>query len=120
MADWHVSDSEPDGEDGPTGAPSVLGVRIDRAKVLELLGTVERRRTIELDCLCRVSRKEHKQRVERNGTGWKRRRVASPGGVRSAEEVSETASVRSTHTASTATECRDTRRCVTSGGHGAL
>lgn len=107
MADWHVSDSDSDEED--KSLPEFAVVRIDRAKVLELLEAVETRKTLELECLCRVARKEH---PKTNGRSC-RKQVASPIDRRSFEEVSETASVRSTHTAaSTATtdHCRDMRK----------
>ena len=105
MADWHVSDSDSDEED--KSIPEFSIVRIDRAKVLELLEAVEKRKTLELECLCRVARKEH---PKANGRSC-RKRVASPVDRRSGEEVSETASVRSTHTAaSTSMECRDMRK----------
>lgn len=112
MADWHVSDTDSDEEDGhPSGASNFLGMKIDREKVLELLQAVETRKTLELDCLCRVNRKEHRHRPKKGDKGKRRKRAASPGDIRSGEEVSEsTSEVRSTHTASTATECRDMRR----------
>ena len=106
MADWHVSDSESDEED--KSKPGFATVRIDRAKVLKLLEAVETKKTLELECLCRVARKEHHPKT--NGRPH-RKRAVSPIDHRSGEEVSETASVRSTHTAaSTATECRDMRK----------
>ena len=115
MADWQVSDTDSDEEDEtPSGTSNLFGVKLDQGKVLELLQAVEKRRTLELDCLCQVNRKEHRRRPRKDEKGKKRRRAASPGDRRSGEEVSETASeLRSTHTTSTATECRDTRRCVT-------
>ena len=113
MADWHVSDSDSGDEyESSLDSSTILTVRIDRDKVLELLKAVEVKKTLELECLSRVVRKEHHKRNGRLHTQPATSPASQPAvDQHNGEEVSESPSLKSAHTASTGgTECRDSRK----------
>lgn len=104
MAEWHVSGSESEGEGMDSSGIELGRLRIPPSRVAEMLQTIEKRKTLELECLAGSSRlsrerrrrhKKHKRRTDSSGT-----EVNS----KSQEEVSETASeLRST----TSTDTRE-------------
>lgn len=103
MAEWNISGSESEGDGAEESTLGFRGFEIPPSRIVELLQSVERRKTLKLDCLNDARRKE-RRRVKRR----KRNKVHSPGTVKNLEEVSETASeVRST---TSTTDCRDARR----------
>ena len=105
MAEWKVSGSESEGDGAKESTLDFGGFQIPPPRIVELLQSVERHKTLKLDCLNDTRRKERRRAKRR-----RRNKVHSPGTVRSLEEVSETASeVRST---TSTTDCRDARRCV--------
>lgn len=103
MTEWYVSGSESEPEEAQEGAVELGGLKMPPSRFLELLQIIEKRKSLELDCLSEIRRKERRRKKRH-----KRSKVHSPGHAKSHEEVSETASeVRST---TSTTECRDTRR----------
>ena len=103
MAEWKVSGSESEGDGAKESTLDFGGFQIPPPRIVKLLQSVERHKTLKLDCLNDTRRKERRRAKRR-----RRNKVHSPGTVRSLEEVSETASeVRST---TSTTDCRDARR----------
>ena len=112
MAEWHVSESESEGDGVGDGGIELGSLRIPPHRVAELLKTIESRNTLNLECLAgaaaesaseerrRERRRRHKKRKKKSDTS------GEAGDSRTQEEVSETASeMRSTP--STDTTARD-------------
>ena len=108
MAEWHVSESESEGDGVGDGGVELGSLRIPPHRVAELLKTIESRKTLDFECLAgaaaegrrRERRRRHKRRKKKSDTS------GEAGDSRTQEEVSETASeLRST--ASTDTTARD-------------
>lgn len=104
MAEWHVSATESEGEEVGDVGVEVGKLRIPALRVAELLQTIEKRKTLDLDCLAgnsqavRERRRKHKKYKKRKDTS------AAATNSKSQEEVSETASeLRST----TSTDTRE-------------
>lgn len=84
MDDWHVSGSESDSCVMDDDALHIGGIKMRPEKLRDMLQMVEKRKTLELDAITDIRRKERKKRRNRkNG-----QKIHSPG----KEEVSETAS----------------------------
>ena len=84
MDDWHVSGSESDTGTADEGAMDIGGIKINPEKLRDMLQMVEKRKTLGLDAIASIRRKEHKKRRNKKD----RQKIQSPG----KEEVSETAS----------------------------
>ena len=119
MAEWHVSESESEGEGVCDGSVELGSLRIPPHRLAELLQTIETRKTLDLECLAGGgvgpgSAEEGRRRRERRRKHKRRKKKSEEEGGRDSraqEEVSETASeLRST--ASTDTTPRDGKWCV--------
>lgn len=83
MDDWRVSESESDSGLADEDAVDLGGIKMSSEKIWDMLKMVEKRKTLELDAVTGIRRKERKKRRNKEG-----QRAHSPG----KEEVSETAS----------------------------
>lgn len=104
MEDWHVSGSDSDTGAADGGAVDIGGIKMDPDKLRDMLQMVDKRKTLELDAVTGIRRKEHKKRRNKRD----RQKIHSPG----KEEMSETAS-EIPSTASNV-EMRDTPRYLPS------
>ena len=104
MAEWHVSESESEPDAAPADAVELGGLKIPPSRLLEMFQTLEKRKTLRLDCLSDVRRKEREKRKKHD-----KNKVPSPGNAKSHEDVSET-TASEIHSTTSTTECRDTRR----------
>lgn len=105
MAEWHVSATESEGEEVGDVGVEVGKLRIPALRVAELLQTIEKRKTLDLDCLAGNSQAVRERR-RRKHKKYKKRKDTSAAATnsKSQEEVSETASeLRST----TSTDTRE-------------
>ena len=83
MNDWRVSGSESDSDLADDDAVDIGGIKMSSEKIRDMLKMVEKRKTLELDAVTGIRRKERKKRRNKE-----RQKGHSPG----KEEVSETAS----------------------------
>ena len=91
MAEWHVPGSDSEGEGIGNSVVEVGKLRIPPSRVVELLQTIEKRKTLDLECLAGSS-KPRKRKHKKH-----RRRNDSSRNSNNQEDVSETASeLRST------------------------
>lgn len=90
MAEWHVSGSESEGEQVDDASIEVGKLRIPASRVVELLQTIEKRKTLDLECLTGGSQptRERKRKPKKH----RKRNDSSAANTKSQEEVSETAS----------------------------
>ncbi len=101
MERWQVTESDTESSTSSEDVIDFRGVKIPPSKLLEICHSLEKRRTLELDCLLDTRRKVMRRKIK-----CRRSKAHSPQGPRNPEEVSETASLS---TAST-TDCRNVRR----------
>ena len=91
MAQWHVSPSDSESDQASENSVQFGGLVIPHSRVLELLQSTEKRKTLQLECLSDVKRKDRARKRKH------RRSKAKPHSPSGLEEVSETASeIRST------------------------
>lgn len=100
-ADWQLVQSDDEPFSSLEDVIDFRGVKIPPSKLMDLCQSVEKCKTVELDCLRNVQRKQRKER-------W--RKGNSTTGRWSLQDVSETTS-RST---SSSAECREAKRLVSS------
>ena len=105
MAEWHVSESESEPDAAPADVVELGGLKIPPSRLVEMFQTLEKRRTLRLECLRDVRRKEREERKKKH----KKDRVHSPGNAKSHEDASET-TASEIHSTTSTTECRDARR----------
>lgn len=104
MAEWHVSESESEPDVAPADAVELGGLKIPPSRLLEMFQTLEKRKTLRLDCLRDVRRKKREERKQH-----KKDTVHSPGNAKSHEDASET-TASEIHSTTSTNECRDARR----------
>ena len=106
MAEWHVSGSDSEGGEGVDDIRIEVGkLSIPASRVADLLQTLDKRKTLDLECLAgnsppaRERRRKHKKRSRKRNDS-----STASGNSKSQEDVSETASeLRST----TSTDTRE-------------
>ena len=104
MAEWHVSESDSEPDVAPDDSVELGGLKIPPSRLLEMFQTLEKRKTLQLDCLSDGRRKERRKRRKHS-----KNKVHSPGNTKSHEDVSET-TASEIHSTTSTTECRDARR----------
>ena len=106
MADWHVSGSESEGEEVGTSCVEVGALRIPPSRLSELLQTIEKRKTLDLECLAGVSPSRRDRRRRHNKHRRKNDSSGPAATAKTLEEVSETASELRSTTSTDAKEAR--------------